>query len=87
MKLPGAAWTALILALVGVFGGWLTEYVDKPWVPLAILGLSILAKAAEIIFASKDATPELQEVRGVPTITKAVRPTNKRATWLTLLFG
>lgn len=74
MKLPGAAWTALILALVGALGGWLTEYVQEPWVPLAILGLSILAKAAEIYLAPKSAP---SGVRGLNANATPVKPPSK----------
>lgn len=53
MKVPGVAWTALIIALVGVLNSWLTDYVAAPWVPLAVMALGIAAKAAEIYLSDR----------------------------------
>ena len=54
MRVPGVAWTALIVALTGVLGGWLTDYITQPWVPLVMILLSGIAKAAEIYLAKPD---------------------------------
>ena len=48
MKLPGGAWTALILLLVGALQGWLQDWFQAPWVPLGVLALSLIAKAVEV---------------------------------------
>ncbi len=47
--LPGGAWAALIILLTGALSGWLTGwFTGAPWAPLAVLALSLIAKAAEI---------------------------------------
>jgi hypothetical protein len=59
MKIPGIAWTALVLALTGALGGWFTQYVETPWVPVVVLMLNLLGKAAEIYFATPVSNPVL----------------------------
>ncbi len=49
--LPGGAWVALITLLTGALSGWLAEWIHDPSVPLIILALGLIAKAAEIYLA------------------------------------
>ena len=63
MRLPGGAWTALILLLVGLLQGWLQDWFQAPWVPLAILALSLLAKAVEELHPT--VKPAILPIRGV----------------------
>lgn len=79
MRVPGIAWTALIVALTGVLGGWLTDYITQPWVPLALILLSGLAKAAEIYLAK----PEVPSTVLAPT--RALTAT--RFSWRVFLLG
>ncbi len=60
MKIPNAASVALIVGLTGLLSGWLTTWLSDPWVPLAILALGLIAKAAEIYL-----TPPIAKVFGV----------------------
>jgi hypothetical protein len=48
VTIPGVAWAALIVGLTGLLGGWLQQWVQEPWVPLAIILLDAIAKAVEI---------------------------------------
>ncbi len=64
MRLPGGAWTALILLLVGLLQGWLQDWVTAPWVPLAILALSLIAKMIEV----KVIKPSILPIRGVGVV-------------------
>lgn len=81
MKLPGASWTALIILLTGALGGWLTEYVNQPWAPLAVMALSLIAKAAEI-YLSSTPTRVASEV-----FESAAEPRMERSVVSRLLFG
>lgn len=80
MKIPGAAWTALILALTGALGGWLTEYVQHPFVPIVVMALSLIAKAVEIYFSNK-------ETRVINESAFESRTTKEHSTLFRLLFG
>ena len=64
MKLPGGAWTALILLLVGLLQGWLQDWFTAPWVPLAVLALSLIAKAIEV----KVVKPLILPIRGMRVV-------------------
>jgi len=77
MSLPGVAWTALILALVGVLQNWLTEWVKEPWVPLAIMVLSLIAKGIDIYMSRRAANKAVR-------IAMVVAP---RSVWQQLLLG
>jgi F0F1-type ATP synthase assembly protein I len=53
VAIPGVAITALITILVGALSGWLTQWVVSPYVPLVVILLGAIAKAAEIYFTDK----------------------------------
>jgi hypothetical protein len=76
IKVPGVAYTALALALTGALGGWLTQYVESAWVPIAVLGLNLIAKAVEIYF-KQGTEPELLAANSTP----------QRSVLATLLLG
>jgi len=68
-SLPGAVWVALILSLTGALSAWLTGNLSDSWVPLAVLALSMIAKAAEIYFTDKQAAKlELRAVGEVEVL-------------------
>ena len=49
MRIPGVVWTSLIVLLTGALSGWLTDWFStEPWVPLAVIALGLVAKAAEV---------------------------------------
>lgn len=48
VQLPGAAWAALITLLTGALSGWMNEWIEAPWVPMAIIGLSTAAKLVQL---------------------------------------
>lgn len=48
VQLPGAAWAALITLLTGALSGWLTEWISEPWIPMAVIGLSTIAKLVQL---------------------------------------
>ena len=48
--IPGAAWVALIVAVTGLLSGWLSQWVQHPLVPLAVLVLGMIAKAVEMLW-------------------------------------
>ena len=48
VQLPGAAWAALITLLTGALSGWLESWVQEPWVPLLVVGLSTIAKLVQL---------------------------------------
>lgn len=47
-QVPGAAWVSLVVLLTGALSGWLTDWIAEPWVPLAVVGLSTVAKLVQI---------------------------------------
>lgn len=80
MKLPGSAWVALVLLITGALGGWLTEYVQHPFVPIIVMALSLIAKAVEIYFSNK-------ETRVVNESAFESRTTKEHSTLFKLLLG
>ena len=79
MRIPGVAWTALIVTLTGVLGGWLTDYVQAPWVPIVIILLGAVAKIAETYLAAPTPPPALRQ------LTATTQPA--RLTWRQFLLG
>lgn len=53
MRIPGVAWSALVLGLVALLNSWLGQYVDSIYIPVIALVLNAIAKGVEIYFANK----------------------------------
>ena len=62
LRIPGAAWIALILAIVGwLQGDW---FAGQEWVAGVVLILGLVAKLIEV-YAVKPPTPLAPELRGL----------------------
>ncbi len=67
---PGTAWVALIVALTGALSGWLTEWIDAPWAPLAVLGISTVVKLIQMgyeIYGPKPVAPTARSLTVKPS--------------------
>ena len=53
IKIPGAAWVALI----GGLSVWLSTYFDAPWAAATVAALGALAKGLEVYMAKQPAAP------------------------------
>lgn len=82
MKVPGSAWVALVILLTGALGGWLTEYIQQPYVPIIVMALSLIAKAVEIYFNSKK-----EEAAIAAGALSPYAAEKKHSKFFTLLFG
>ena len=74
MKIPGAAWVALILAIIGwLQGDW---FAGQEWVAGVVLGLGLVAKLIEVYIVKP---PTVTSTRG------DARPAGSR--WLRVVWG
>lgn len=48
MKIPGVVWITAITLLATTLGPWIDQYVGKPWGPLIVILLGVIAKCAEV---------------------------------------
>lgn len=70
-ELPGTVWAALIIALTTALTSWLTGNLTDAWVPLVVLALSMIAKAAEIYLTDKQAAKVEPAGRNVVEVTES----------------
>lgn len=59
MRIPGVAWVALIMALIGwIQGDW---FAGERWVPLVVLALDFIAKGLQIYWPSEERARSVEQ--------------------------